>query len=315
MWNLIVFSLAFIISLSVLIKAAGYFTFAAEKIGLFLGLSHFIIGVTIVSIGTSLPELVSSIFAVLKGSSEIVIGNVVGSNITNIFLILGAAAVISPKNLSIEYNLLDVDLPLFTGSAFLVALMVKDGQLSAIESMLLVLGFILYIFYAISPNTENQEESTNVKPTDISFYRQLFLLTVSGIFIFLGANFTIEYLIKVGQIVNIDEEIIAVTALAIGTSLPELIVTIISARKGNPEMAIGTILGSNIFNSFCVMGIPGLMSQLEIPQTIIDEGITVMLAGTILFVFTIQDKKVTKWEGLMFFLIYVWFIGKIFKLL
>ena len=130
MMNAILISvLVFIISLAVLIKASSKFTGAAEKIGLYLGISPFIVGVTIVSAGTSLPELVSSIVAILSGSSEIVVGNVIGSNITNIFLVLGIVGVVGGK-LHIEYELIHVDLPLFVGSSFLLTLMLWDRVFS-----------------------------------------------------------------------------------------------------------------------------------------------------------------------------------------
>ena len=316
--NLILLFVVFVISLFTLIKASDFFTNAAEKMGLFFGLSPFIIGVTIVSIGTSLPELISSILAALKDSSEIVIGNVVGSNIANIFLILGTAAVISKKFLLIQYDLVDVDLPLFVGSAFLLSFTVKDGNLSSGEALILLSGFLLYLLYVIystKEENENNEESVTIQKSDVNIYAQIVIIIISSVFIFLGANYTIEFLRSIAELLNIGTEIMAVSAVAIGTSLPELMVTISATIKGNPEIAIGNVLGSNIFNSFVVMGIPGLIKSLVIPETVIKQGIPIMLAGTILFFFTTQDKKVTRWEGWLFFLIYIWFIGKTFNFL
>ena len=319
MWKLLFLSGIFLLSLFTLIKAANYFTIAAEKIGLFLGLEPFIVGVTIVSIGTSIPELISSIIAVGKDSPEIVIGNVVGSNIANIFLILGVASVISARYLSIQYDLVDVDLPLFVGSAFLLALAVGDGEFSSREAFLFILGFFVYLLYAIESRTSNIEEKNREEKSRIFnrsktfLIQQIIILIVSAFFIFLGAIFTIDSISDISEILKIGKEIIAVSAVAVGTSLPELMVTISAARKGQAEMAVGNILGSNIFNSFVVMGIPGLMKNLVIPETVLREGIPVMLAGTILFFFTTQDKKVTRWEGWLFFIFYLWFLGKTFK--
>ena len=317
--ELILFFLIFVASLFTLIKAADYFTIAAEKIGLFWGLKPFIIGVTIISIGTSLPELISSIIAVLKDSSEIVIGNVVGSNIANICLILGAASVISSRSMSIQYDLVDVDLPLFVGAAFFLALTIRDREFSSGEAFLCLLGFFLYILYAINSRSnkseaENREEGVTSTTSNNKFiFKQFFILIVSSIFLFLGGYYTIYSVKNIAEVLNVGKEIIAVSAVALGTSLPELIVTINAAKKGQPEIAVGNILGSNIFNSFAVMGIPGLIQQLVIPETVIKEGIPVLLAATILFFFTTQDKKVTRWEGWLFFIIYVWFIGKTFS--
>ena len=128
--------------------------------------------------------------------------------------------------------------------------------------------------------------------------------------IFFAANYTIESVIEIAKILNVGPEIVAVSAVAIGTALPELIVTIKATQQGDPEMAIGNILGSNIFNSFAVMGLAGLVKELVIPASVLREGIPLMLAVTILFFFTTQDKKVTKWEGWFFIIIYLWFLGK-----
>lgn len=313
--DLVIWSIALFISLIVLSKSADFFTDAAEEIGIFFGIPPFIVGVTIVAIGTSLPELISSIVAVYAGSSEIVIGNVIGSNIANIFLILGVAALISGL-LNIEYDLVSVDLPLFVGSAFLLGLMVFDGKYTPGEAILSIIGYVVYTFYAVSVRTDSGEESASEEEKSEKFPVKPFLILLgSSFFIFLGAKFTIDSVVKISEIIGIGKEIIAISAVALGTSLPELIVTINQAKKGNPEVAVGNVLGSNIFNSFVVMGVPGLTGNLVIPADILSSGLLVMLGGTVLFFFVTQDERVTKWEGLLFFLFYIWFIGNIFNLL
>ena len=307
----------FIFSLAVLVKSSDIFTDAAENIGIYLGFPKFVVGVTIVSIGTSLPELLSSIFAVIDNSSEIILGNVVGSNIANIFLVLGTAAVIS-KKLSITYDLINVDLPLFLGTGFFLGLSVWDLHFSTGEAILCLLAYVIYMFYTISiAQQDEQIQPLYIEQNQLGQQKvpvkDLVILVVSSIALCLGAKYTIYSVVQISEILNIGVEIIAVTAVALGTSLPELIVTIAMSRKGNPEMAIGNILGSNIFNTFVVMGVPGLMGNLIIPETILREGLPLMLVGTILFVFATQDKQVTKWEGLLFFIFYGWFIGKMFQ--
>ncbi len=307
----------FIFSLAVLVKSSDFFTDAAENIGIYLGFPKFIVGVTIVSIGTSLPELLSSVFAMIDGSSEIILGNVVGSNIANIFLVLGTAAVIS-KKLSITYDLINVDLPLFLGTGFFLGLSVWDLNFSAGEAILCLLAYGIYMFYTISiAQQDEQIKPLYLEPNELGKQtipvKDFIVLIISSIALCFGAKYTIDSVVQISEILNIGVEIIAVTAVALGTSLPELIVTIAMARKGNPEMAIGNILGSNIFNTFVVMGIPGLMGNIIIPETILQQGLPLMLVGTILFVFATQDKQVTKWEGLLFFIFYGWFIGKMFQ--
>ena len=313
MQNLIIWLIIFILSLFVLIKASDFFTDAAEKIGISLGISPFLIGVTIVSVGTSLPELISSITAVYQNSSEIVFGNVMGSNIANIFLIIGTASLISSP-LKILYELIHVDLPLFVGSAFLLGLTVLDSNFSINEAIICILGYVVYVFYTISSGKEEQQSET-IDTSQKSFpVKQIVIVIVSALFVFFGATYTIKSVTKISEILEIGKELIALSAVALGTSLPELIVTISAARKGNPEIAVGNVLGSNIFNSLIVMGIPRLTGKLEIPDDVLGSGLLVLLVGTILFFFVTQDKQVTRWEGLIFFIFYGWFIGNIFGL-
>ncbi|NET37825.1 MAG: sodium:calcium antiporter, partial [Cyanothece sp. SIO1E1] len=142
--------------------------------------------------------------------------------------------------------------------------------------------------------------------------KQVTILALSAAFIFLGANYTVESVIKISAILHVGREIVAVSAVAMGTSLPELVVTLSAAKQGNAEIAVGNVLGSNIFNSFVVMGIPGLIGRLEIPRSVVIDGAPIMLAGTILLFFATQDQKVTRWEGWLFFVFYGWFLGKTF---
>lgn len=328
--DILLYSLIFVASLALLVKSSDFFTEAAEKIGLFFGMKPFIVGVTIVAVGTSLPELVSSLIALYQGSSEIVVGNVLGSNVANIFLIIGVAALITyqgaVKEMVIEYDLLSVDLPLFVGSAFLFCLAIYDQQFSFIEACLFILGYLVYIAYTLENSDEDDDgESsdtpgegdvdTNSETKTIGYaLKQMAIVIASSIAIFIGANYTISSLTQLSEILNIGKEIIAVTAVALGTSLPELIVTINAASKGKAEVAIGNVLGSNIFNIFVVMGVPGLLGNLVIPDSVIIGGIPILLVGTLLMFFVTQDRKLTVWEGLMFFLFYLWFLAKTFNL-
>lgn len=323
MSDLLIPVLIFIISLAILVKAADSFTDAAERLGILIGLPPFIVGVTIVSLGTSIPELVSSVFGVLEGVSEVVISNVVGSNVANICLVLGIASVMSVKSLQITYDLVSVDLPLFVGSAFLLSLMIKDASFSAGEALLLVIGYLVYLFYTLrgseresaSDDSENQEHVStpprNHIGTDV--LKQLIIIALSSIAIFLGARYTINSLIQISEILNVGKEIIAVSVVALGTSLPELLVTANAAIKGKAEIAVGNVLGSNIFNIFIVMGISGLIGSLTIPETVISTGIPTLLASTLLMFFATQDRKLSIWEGWLFFLLYLWFIANTFN--
>lgn len=319
--------LIFVLGLATLVIASDFFTEAAEKIGLAMGLPPFIVGVTIVSMGTSLPELLSSLVSIFQDAPEVVASNVIGSNIANICLVVGTAAIMSKKLLRVMYNLISVDLPLFVGSAFLFALMGRSGQqFTRGEALILVIGYVVYLFYILKSSEETGQRSENKvadEAADIpersnqsaQVLRHFLILAVSGIFIFLGANYTIDSLIQISDRLNVGRDIIAISAVAIGTSLPELMVTINAALKNKAELAVGNVVGSNIFNIFVVIGIPGLVTPLPVSDAILTHSVPTLLATSLLMFFTVQDNKITTWEGWLFMMLYGWFMGTVFGLL
>lgn len=312
---------AFVISLAVLLKASDIFTDAAEEIGLFFRLPAFIIGVTIVALGTSLPELVSSVFAVLGGSSEIAIGTAVGSNITNIFLVLGVVGIVG-KKMKLNFEILNVDLPILMASAFLLAVMAYDGEFTVVESVISLIGLSIYLYRAVSSEEKRPEKTqrklqTEVKNilgiekfSDIPIY-SFFMLLVGSFFIFLSARYTIDSAIKLAEVFDLGKEVLGASIIALGTSLPELTVSIRAARRGKAEIAVGSVLGSNIFNALGVMGVAGLFGTLIIPASILTFSLPIMLLATIMYLFITQDKEITNWEGGFLLVFYVLYIGKL----
>ena len=307
--HIFVWLLVFVVSLTILVKASDFFVEGAEAVGLSFGMPHFIIGVVIVGFGTSLPELVSSIFAVLHGTSEIVIGNVLGSNITNIFLVLGIAAVGSTE-FKFNQNLLRVDLPIFLGATILVALTVTDGEFSLGEAIFCLIGLVIYMFSALDAEHRFTPEENDKTPTAVSDWVKLL---ASPLLIFAGAKFTIDAVVVLSATFDIGAEIIAMSAIALGTSLPEVFVTLGAVRKGQPEMAIGNIMGSNAFNAFAVLGIPRLIGPLVIPDSVIDYSLPVFFVAALLFVIVTVDEKVNRWEGWLMLLFYLFFISRLFQ--
>ena len=306
---------AFIISLAVLIKAADCFTDSASKLGGILGLSQFIIGVTIVSVGTSLPELASSISAVLKGATEMVAGNVIGSNIANILLVVGLATIFSKKGrLEVSRNLINLDLPLLAGAGIILMLMfLWDGKVTFGEGIIALLGYAVYLHYALKHKEKGEKEKEKAKKEKLNI-RIILGLVFGTIFIYYGANYAIESVIKISEILNIGTAVIALSAVAIGTSLPEIFVSVTAARKGKDEIALGNIFGSNLFNGFVVLGIPALIKTLDVTSTVLSIAIPFFIAATLLYVISGITRKIYKWEGAMYLLIYILFIVKLFNL-
>lgn len=314
---LLLWSLVLVLSLAVLIKASDWFTAAAEGVGLALGMPAFVVGMTIVAVGTSLPELVASVLAVLRGTSEYVAGNVVGSNIANLLLVLGLAAIVN-GHLRVKFELVHVDLPFLAASAFFLALVLWDGRVGRIEAVLCLVGLAIYVWYALcgkrsvdgGPVVSEEEQAP--RP---GWPRTGMVLLGSAGLIYVGADYTVRSVVEIAQLVGIGAELIAASAVALGTSLPELAVTVAAARRGQPEIAVGNVLGSNVLNSFAVVGISGLVGTLAVPDSLLDFAVPVMVIATILTFFMIMEKEMTKWEGWLLVLFYVYFIGALFNVM
>jgi len=297
----------FILSLIALVIASDKFIAVSEVIGLFLGLPVFVIGVIIIGFGTSLPELVTSLISTSKGVSEIVIGNVIGSNITNIFLVLGIGAVIG-GNFTFTHDIMKTDIPFFLGSAMLLSLMISDLSFTRGEAIICLAGIALYLHRTlVSDRTEDVQKEDRHKPK----WWEWVLLVVTPLMIWGSAHFTIEAVIAISEMMHIGRDIIALTAVALGTSLPEVMVTASAAKKGNPEMAVGNVIGSNIFNTFVVMGIPGLIAPLKITGNILEFSLPLFLIASALLVVIAVDKRIHRGEGMLLLLGYVYFIGHI----
>lgn len=294
----------FVVALAVLIKSSDFFIDAAEKIGLSLGISPFVVGVTIVAAGTSLPELMSSIVSVLSDSSEIVLGNVIGSNIANIALVLGLTAVMG-KTIVLEKDMRHNDMPILLGSALLLWFLVRDIHFSMVDAIICLLGLAVFLLYTF---TSEEEDSEGVieRPTVLTY---VFLIG-GAVGIYFGADYAVSSVVRMSDIWGIGREVVALTLVAFGTSVPELIVSVMAARKGNSAIAVGNVLGSNIFNTFVVMGIPRLFGPVKVPADVTAFSLPLMLALTFLFFLVSLSKRITRWEGFMLMLFYLVFLNE-----
>jgi len=327
---------AFIVSLMVLIKSADFFTESSEKVGIDLKIPPFIVGIAIVSIGTSLPELATSVTAALKNETEIVAANAVGSNIANILLIVGVASIVA-KKMSIKRSLINLDLPLLACATTLAIFILLDGKVVFMEGIVLLLTYVIYSFYIISSGKEREilshaahheddaHKSHRHRETKLKAFKKfwnykpkveigvILTLIISAIFICLGANYTVESIVKISEILNIGTSLVAMSAVSIGTSLPELVVSVGAAMKKKYEIALGNVFGSNIFNTLVVIGVPALFSDLQVDDVTFSIGIPFLIGATILYVFSGISRKIYNWEGMMYLVIYVLFLIKIFE--
>lgn len=303
----------FILSLAILVKSADYFLLFSEKIGRALRIPAFILGIILVSIGTSLPELISSLVAAFKNVTEIVPANIVGSNIFNILCIIGLSSIFA-KKIVLERDLINIDLPLLASfTSLLVVITAWDGKITLGEGLVSLLAFLVYLHYAYQDRQREIDEAKEKNKEKLTLTTFLGLL-LSGLFIYLGAQYTIKSTIKISELTGIGTSIISLIAIAAGTSLPELIVSVRAAMLGKFEISLGNIIGSNIFNGSLIIGVSSLVRPLIVTPDVLNIGLPFLIIATILFVFSGISKKIHNWEGALLLLIYIVFLAKSFNL-
>ena len=310
--SIFIWGLVFILSLAVLIISADFFIKSSEKVGASLGIPSFIVGVTLVALGTSLPELITSIIAVWEGASEIVTGNVIGSNISNLCLILGVIGIYA-RRVHLGFDIMRVDLPMLIGSAFFLGLCLSDQKFSLFEGILSLAAILLYLAYLFFLGREGQDEpdAPDQEMEREKFdWKVPFILLASGTAIYFSAKYNVISIQQLSTHLGVGKDLIALTAVAFGTSLPELVVSIVASRSGHTDMAIGNILGSNIFNTFAVMGVAASFGNLTI-TSLTTFSIPYMVAATVMAFVVLQDRLLTQWEGWILIMLYVLFIFNI----
>ncbi|MFC4360623.1 calcium/sodium antiporter [Halobium salinum] len=327
--------LLFLGSLVVLLKASDVFTSATARIGLAFGVSPFIIGATVVAGGTSLPELVSSMLAVVRDAPSIVVGNAVGSNIANIFVILGVAAIVGER-IRIERELIRVDLPVLVASAVFLLVAIWNSPFVWYEGLLAIVLLAVYVHFTLArparfdETVEELVEEHSTEEVDVASlantelgqataetrvgFRTYGVLFISLVLVFLAADGVVRSIIAIAGTLDIGPEIVAITAVGLGTSLPEIAVSITAVRRGEPEIAVGNVLGSNVFNSLAVVGIPSLFSPLVIPASVREYALPVLVAATVLYYFITQDREITRWEGAVLVVLYGVFLLNLVEL-
>lgn len=296
-------------ALFVLVRGADLFVEGAKKIGAHFGMSAFAIGVLIVGLGTSLPELASSIAAVVAGSTEIVIANAVGSNITNILLIVGVLAALSGP-VVINKNLLKTELPIFFIATVHFVASVYDGVIDRVEALLLAGTMCAYLWYLFSGGHEAEKELAVEVPNGAMVKHVVFVvLGIAAVLV--GAHYTVEMAVNIATGLSVPIGLVSIGAIAIGTSLPELFVSLQAIRNNETELAIGNIFGSNAFNILLVVGIPGLIAPLVAGEVVMSLGLGVLVAASLILFINGLAQQVQRWEGVAMLLFFSFFIIKL----
>ena len=334
---MMIWLIVFAASLWVLIKSADYFTDYAEELGKLLKLPNFIVGVLIVAVGTSLPELATSIFGVRQGEVEFLAGNVLGTVIVNILLGLGIAVIFSKRKAIFNWDIVSNDLPFFAAAIFLTIISLSDGKFTFIEAIVFLVGYIVYIIYAYNIQKSAKEsikedfdkqlkkeiksevseiekkEKIHTK-RDKPIIKIVLFLVLSLVAVSFSSKFVVDSVIHIAGILGIGTSVVAATLVALGTSLPEILVATSAARRGNFDMVIGDIIGSNIFDLFVIFGAVGLFTELTITKEMFMILGSFLVGSFFLMWLAFIDKKMTRTEALMFILIYFTFAGKLFNI-
>ena len=297
-----------------LIKGADLFVDGASAIAGNFKVSKMLIGLTIVSFGTSAPEFAVSIKSILSGNGSIVLGNVIGSNILNILLILGLASVV--HSLNVTNNTVKKELPITLLITTLFGVLLSDSlfdkglknTFTRSDGIVLILFFLVFIYYLIKMARNKIDENQDEYYMPIG--RAFFFTGLGLVGIVLGSNFVVNSASKIATSLGVSQRMIALTVVALGTSLPELVTSVTASMKGEYDIAIGNVVGSNIFNIGIVLGVPvAIFGGIgTITMNYIDI-IAMLLSALLLFLFTFKDKKVNKIDGIIFLIVFVLYYG------
>lgn len=306
-------SLLLLLGFVILIKGADFLVNGASSIAKKNGISNLAIGLTVVAFGTSLPELIVSLFSAVDGRVDAAFGNVIGSNIFNLLFILGIAGIIYP--LVVQRNTVKYEVPLSLLAVGVLFLVVNDAQLwgsdgnllSRIDALILLIFFVafLYYIYRTMTNSTDIEEGEPVKiyktPVSLGF------ITIGLVGLVGGGKLVVDSAIDIAHYFDLSERFIGLTILAAGTSLPELATSAVAAYRKNTDIAIGNVVGSNIFNIFFILGITGMVTPIPY-STVMNMDLYILAGSTVLlmvFMFTLNTRKLDRWEAAIMLVLYV----------
>lgn len=291
--QILLFILAIVAGFVLLVKGADYFVEGAAGVAARFGIPQLVIGLTIVAMGTSAPEAAVSITAAFSGSADITIGNVVGSNIMNVLVILGLAAVIIP--VAVQESTVKMDIPFMIVTSIAIVVLGLDGTLSLIDGVILWVMFIGYLIYLLNQAKKNKEEPDE-EPQRSILVQAIFIVGGIAAIIF-GSKLAVYGATGLAKAVGVSDRFIGLTIVALGTSLPELFTSVTAAKRGNADIAIGNIGGSNLFNILFVAGTTALITPVPYAAKFFVDSCVMIGAGVLLFLCCVKDKKLGRIGG------------------
>ena len=306
----------FIVGFVILIKGADLLVQGASSIGRKFNVSSIVIGLTIVSFGTSLPELLVNLIASYENTPDIGVGNILGSNVANILLILGIAALINP--LPITRNTYFIEVPFSLTATLLVGFLANasmfgktnDFIISRYDGMILLFFFVLFMGYVYVVSKQRKSEFSNEDLPDMSMHKSILLIIIGMVGLYFGGRWVVDGAVSLASSFGMSESFIGLTIIAIGTSLPELVTSAMAAYKKDTDIAVGNVVGSNIFNLLWILGLSATIKP--IPYDVISNSDIFMIiaSSTALILAVVVGKKpiISRWEGFFFLIAYCWYI-------
>lgn len=298
-----------VIGFVLLIKGADIFVDGSAGVASKFGIPQLVIGLTIVAMGTSAPEAAVSISAALKGNADITIGNIVGSNILNILIILGISSVIVP--LTVAGSTIKYEIPFMIIITILTALLGLDGSIGTMDGIVFLVTFAGYLTYLIIMAKKDKQDEK--KQDNMPVAKAVIFIILGLAMVILGSSFTVDAAVAIAKALGLSERFIGLTIVALGTSLPELFTSVSAARKGNADIAIGNIVGSNIFNILFIIGISTLITEVPFAENFIFDTIIAVAAAVMLLVCSLAGKgRLKRWAGILMLLSYGAYFAVIF---
>ena len=304
--NFLIQSLLLVVGFVMLVKGADWFVDGSSAVARRFGIPQLVIGLTIVAMGTSAPEAAVSITAALKGNADITIGNIVGSNILNILIILGVSSLLT--DLQVAKSTIRAEIPFMLVITAVLMIQGRDGVVGAGNGLVLLVLFIVYLAYLFWMAKQGREE---VREADVvqPLWKNLAMTGIGLVLIVWGSNVIVDAATALARIFGMSERFIGLTIVALGTSLPELFTSVNAARKGNADIAIGNIVGSNIFNILFVVGLSGLITPVPFADLFVIDTLVAMAAAAFLGGFCVKKGRLVTWHGVVMLMGYGAYLG------
>lgn len=295
-----------VVGIALVLWGADRLTDGAVALADRMGISQVVIGLTVVAMGTSMPEFTISLLSAIKGTTGLAVGNVIGSNIFNSLLIVGTSAVVAP--MMILKSTVRKDIPFALVASVMLYLLSQDGQISRWDAAILFVFFIIFMTITIKESKSEDSKKEDIQIKTIKVWKAIAFLLIGLTCLILGSNIFVNGATKLATTLGISDAVIGLTIVAGGTSLPELATSVVASRKGNSGIAIGNVLGSNVFNILMILGITGLITPMSI-HGITQVDLTMLVVSMILlWLFSFTKYKIERWEGAILSILFIGYI-------